>query len=209
MASAAIAHFGAGWLERGAMDVRLRAPVCEGDEVVVTTQQDADGHVRIEAGESASGAAWMNVEACPRIEIYPQRPVAQRVASVETLIPGELLGTLSDRIDLAQSRITAPLDASVGPDRLAHPAVLLSFANQIFLGNFVLGPWLHGASEVRNFSAVRDGEEIQMRGRIEDRFERKGHEFVVLDLLLIAGKERVAAHIRHTAIWRPRFTQTG
>lgn len=209
MVSAAIEHFGVEWLERGAMDLRLRSPVYEGDEVMVMMRAEADGRLHIEAGQSASGVAWIHGEAAPSIENYPKQPIEQRVASVETLIPGETLGTLVERIDLAQEHITTPLEAAIGRDRLAHPAALLSLANRIFMCNFVLGPWLHGASEVRHFSAVWDGEEVQMRGTIADRYERKGHQFAVLDLLLIAATERIIAHIRHTAIWRPQFTQNG
>ena len=48
-----------------------------------------------------------------------------------------------------------------------------------------------------------DGELIRVRARIEDRFERKGHEFVVLDVVML-GEDRVIEEVRHTAIWRPR-----
>jgi hypothetical protein len=51
---------------------------------------------------------------------------------------------------------------------------------------------------------VRDGEEISVRGRVKDCFERKGHEFVVIDLLMVAGDTRVVEQVRHTAIYRPR-----
>src|SRR6266850_5667523 len=68
-----------------------------------------------------------------------------------------------------------------GPQRRTHPAILLSLANEILVSNYELGPWMHTASEVRNFSFARDGELIRVQARIEDRFERKGHEFVVLD----------------------------
>ena len=72
------------------------------------------------------------------------------------------------------------------------------------MDNFRLGPWIHVASDLINWSAAHDGEEISVRGRIKDRFERKGHEFVVLDLLLVAGENRVVQQVRHTAIYRPR-----
>ena len=35
-------------------------------------------------------------------------------------------------------------------------------------------------------------------------FERKGHEFVVLDLLVVANGDRIVQQVRHTAIYRPR-----
>jgi hypothetical protein len=40
-----------------------------------------------------------------------------------------------------------------------------------------------------------------MRGRVERLFEKKGHEFVEADLLLLANGSRPVASIRHTAIY--------
>ena len=71
------------------------------------------------------------------------------------------------------------------------------------MSNYELGPWMHTASAVRNFSSARDGEPIRVRARIEDRFERKGHEFVVLDVVVL-GEDRVIEQVRYTAIRRPR-----
>jgi hypothetical protein len=135
-------------------------------------------------------------------------------------------------LDLAQSRISAPLDPAIGASRFAHPAVLLALANEIFVKNYALGPWIHSSSEVRKFSAARDGELIYTTAVIVDRFERKGHEFVVLDVVITAlignasgivgdagngvtsgdvtpaqAELRIVEQIRHTAIWRPRTTE--
>ena len=89
-------------------------------------------------------------------------------------------------------------------EAVAHPFTLLALANQILVRNFKLGPWIHTASDLINWAAARNGEEISVRGRIADCFERKGHEFVVLDLLLVADGSRFVQQVRHTAIYRPR-----
>jgi hypothetical protein len=207
MAAAAMEHFGPEWLDHGAMDVRFLKPVYEGDEIVVTVEAGGDGRVRIDAGESTSADAWIHSGAPGDPTNHKDVPVERRVASRETLAPGIHLGTLIRRLDLAQSRITAPLDPFIGPERRAHPAVLLSLANEILMSNYELGPWMHTASAVRNFSSARDGEPIRVRARIEDRFERKGHEFVVLDVVML-GEDRVIEQVRHTAIWCPRKSET-
>jgi hypothetical protein len=85
-----------------------------------------------------------------------------------------------------------------------EPRRLLSFSNEILMQNFRLGPWIHAASEVTNWSAAQPGEEISARGRIHDRFDRKGHEFVVADVMLIADCNRLVQTVRHTAIYRPK-----
>jgi hypothetical protein len=43
---------------------------------------------------------------------------------------------------------------------------------------------------------------------VEERFERKGHQFVVLDILVVAGGERIIQHVRHTAIYKPRLERS-
>lgn len=240
LAAAVIAHFGEhtgkAWLSRGAMDVRFHQPIYEGDEAIVTLAADLNspGRVRVNVavsgGERASAVAWLNepnetqeihetsdepASALP-LRSHPTPAPVRRAPTVETLAPGTVLTPLSQPLDLAQSRISAPLDpAIVGPEnapgRFAHPAVLLALANEIFVKNYELGPWIHSASEIRNFSAVRDGEHICTSARVADRFERKGHEFVVLNVVISAGDAgsaqknfRIAERIRHTAIWRPR-----
>ena len=69
-----------------------------------------------------------------------------------------------------------------------------------------LGPWMHVSSEMRKFGSARNGDEIRVRARVEDRYERKGHEFVVLDVAIFNG-DRTVERVRHTSIWRPRVTQ--
>jgi hypothetical protein len=165
MAAAAMEHFGPQWLDRGAMGIRFLKPVYAGDEIVVTVEAGGDGRVRINAGGSASADAWMHSGAPGNPTSHTDAPVERRVASRETLVPGIHLSALVRRLDLAQSRITAPLDPFIGPERRAHPAILLSLANEILASNYELGPWMHTASEVRNSNSGRDGEPICVRAR--------------------------------------------
>ena len=196
LAAAVIEHFGDAWLEHGAMDVRFHQPVYDGDDVVVTVGPEANGRIHVEAGACASGVAWLG--AFPLAGDYAERPLdRQPPASHDSLAPGTVLGTLVRRFDLAGSRLNEPLDP-------AQPAVLLGLANELLVRNVVLGPWIHVSSEVRNFSSAKDGEEVRVRGRVEDRYERKGHEFVVLDIVILGEGNRPIEHVRHTAIWRPR-----
>ena len=114
MAAAAVELFGPEWLDRGAMDVRFLKPVYEGDEVIVTVEAGNDGRVRINAGESASADAWMHSGAPVDPTSHTDAPVERRDPSQETLAPGIHLGALVRRLDLAQSRISAPLPIRPG-----------------------------------------------------------------------------------------------
>jgi len=252
LAAAVLGHFGEQWLRRGAMDVRFHQPVYEGDEVIVTlADHESPGRVRVgiavSGGDCASAVAWLfetnDQPATAPVHPSSLRPLPtqvpdRRTPTVERLAPGTVLVPLSQPLDLAQSRISAPLDPAIvvhvtgtrgnALARFAHPAVLLALANEIFVKNYELGPWIHSSSEVRKFSAARDGEHIYTSAKVEDRFERKGHEFVVLDVVIAAlngsatdigiasgdvaaaqNDVRMVERIRHTAIWRPRLTEMG
>lgn len=206
LAEAALNHFGEAWLDHGAMDVRFHQPVYHGEEVEVTFEPESHGRIRIEIAGRATGTAWMHDDPGPaRVAAAPLGD--RRTPSLESLAPGVVLGSLEPTLDLVQARMSAPLNAEIGPQRLAHPAILLALANEIFVRNYALGPWIHSASEVRNYGAAHDGESIRIRAEVEDRFERKGHELVVLDVLIESSDGRAIEYVRHTAIWQPRISR--
>jgi hypothetical protein len=84
---------------------------------------------------------------------------------------------------------------------LAHPGYLLLAANWILGANVRLGPWMHVGSDVTNYGTVADGDVVSTRGRVTRLFERKGHRFAELDLLMVANGTRPVMHVRHTAIY--------
>ena len=201
MAAAVVEYFGPAWLERGAMDVRFHQPVHHGDEVRVTLHAETAGKLKVEIEGCASCIAWLDHDAAPCARPPSASLANRKIPSPETLAPGTVLGTLDRALDLSAATISAPLDPSLFG--VAHPAVLLALANEIFIENYQLGPWIHVASEVRKFRSARDGDALRVHGSIENRWERKGHEFVSLHVD-IAGPGGPVEHIRHTAIWRPR-----
>jgi acyl dehydratase len=215
LAAAVLDHFGEPWLSRGAMDVRFHQPVYEGEEAVVTLAADPANpdRVRVNIGDRATAVAWLEETGdrptpVPR-DLENHQPPIRRAPSAETLAPGTVLDPLWQPLDLAQSRMSAPLDPAItiGSGSCAHPAILIALANEIFVKNYTLGPWIHVSSEVRKFSPARDGERLYTTAKVEDRFERKGHEFVVLDVVIAAEANqawRFVEQVRHTAIWRPR-----
>ena len=184
------------------MDVRFFEPFYEGEQVAVTLTTLSDGRVKVEAGSRAMGTAWLGQ--APIAEEFPsEAAVVKRAASRETIRPGMTLGTIEKTLDLSQPGLSAPLEAFIGPERFAHPSIILGLANELLMQNYILGPWIHSSSEVRNSEAACDGELLQARGKIVDAYERKGHEFVVLDVVILSAA-RLCSRIRHTAIWKPR-----
>ncbi len=219
-----VERFERAWLERGSMQVKFHHPFYEDDEVIVRGEVDASAEPikvtvtasRDDGAVCASGLATIDEDFMwlgePRLEFFPEKPLppsaSRCVASRETLVKGMVLGAVTERLDLADTSlleiIGERLPIYFGPSAVAHPIVYLNLANQILMRNFKLGPWIHAASDVINWSLARSGETISARGRIRDCYERKGHEFVVVDLLLVANSNRIVQQVRHTAIYRPR-----
>lgn len=219
-----VERFGLDWLDGGSMQVKFHQPFYDGEEVMVRAEVDSSADpikIAITAERKdgiacATGLATVNDRSAwlgeARLEDYPEAPLPlieeRPIPSRELLAPGTALGTLIETLSVADATALGNLDERLpiyqGVQAVAHPFTLLALANEILVRNYKLGPWIHAASDLINWSGVRDGEEISVRGRIANCFERKGHEFVVLDLLLIAGGSKLVQQVRHTAIYRPR-----
>ena len=64
--------------------------------------------------------------------------------------------------------------------------------------NVVLGPWIHVGSTVHNLAPAPLGKVLTARALVTGNYDRKGHRFVELDGLVLAGGVPVA-RIAHTA----------
>jgi len=204
-----IQRFGIDWLERGGMRVRFLQPIYEGEEIVAALSDSLASACRRDGTVCTTGQVfWMQGEA-PSLARYPEEPLpAERpAASAAFLAPGRILGTVRATLSLPDHAFLALQDEALPLYRegILHPAACLSLSNQVLIQNVKLGPWIHFASELCHFNLARDGEQLAARARVEERFERKGHQFVVLDILVVAGGKRVIQHVRHTAIYQPRL----
>ena len=183
-----IERFGVEWLTRGGMRVRFLQPFYDGDEVVVHLSGNSVTARRADETVCAAGEIFWSADAPPDLALCPCAPLpaVRPPASAESLAPGRVLGTLY-----------ADLPA---PD----PASLLTLSNYLLMRNVTLGPWLHVASEVRNFGEPRHGERLAVRGRVAERYGRKGHQFVLLDIIVAGDGERLVQQVRQTAIYELR-----
>jgi acyl dehydratase len=205
--------YGRPWLEHGTMAARFVRPCYDGDDITVDAAPEGDAlavTARRAGGEViATGTASLPspapsppiVAAYPATPLPAQRPPASRAAlaacdpmgSWEATFHAEHAPDFLDEIgeDLALYRDGGP----------AHPGYLLLAANWILGANVRLGPWMHVGSDVSNYGVVADGDRVSTRGRVAALFERKGHRFVDLDLLMVANDTRPVLHARHTAIY--------
>jgi hypothetical protein len=183
------------WLARGSMQVRFLEPVYDGDLVIVFVERGEGESFGVRAeredGTVCASATAIIPVSCPpapaRWDEHPLPSPDHRPAPFrDNLIPGAPLGSVIEKL------------------KTAEPRELLQFSNEMLVRNLKLGPWIHVGSQIQNFSVAMPAEEISARGRIQAVYERKAHEFVVVDVMLLADGERLVQTVRHTAIYRPR-----
>lgn len=211
---------GAEWLERGAFETRFAKPIYYEEPAVirakvaarhvdsVTIDVAAYNSVGEVCGTAAMTLSRGQLPSPPAVGGYAVAPVPverPRVtrAYLESL---KVLGTPELELDgraagdfVARFGETLALYAGAGAP--AHPGIYLDLSNRALDRNVRMSPWIHVESRGRHWSAARVGERLAMRGRIQSLFEKKGHEFIEADLLLVAGGSRPVASIRHTAIY--------
>ena len=209
-----VALWGRDWLARGSAECRFAKPIYDGESATVTSVDASDRlEISVESrGEiCASGHASAHHDAAaPLLGAFePVSPPAVRPpADEQTLATGSWLGIAPLHLTadyaaryLHDVRETDPLYAAEG---IAHPGILLRLCNWALTHNVVLGPWIHVGSHVRNFALARVGDELGARACVAANYERKGHRFVDLDVLVIANGTAPLARVIHTAIYRPR-----
>jgi acyl dehydratase len=211
-----VAALGRSWLEHGTMDARFIRPCYDGDGVTIDADAPDAGDARMEltvrrAPDEVVATATASVPPGrprpPAVGDYPAVPLpAERVPATEDALAA--LGPLGSwEATFRADHAPAFLDeigedlALYRDDGLAHPGYLLLAANTILGANVRLGPWMHVGSEVTNHGVVLDGDRVSTRGRIAQLFERKGHRFAELDLLMVVNDARPVLHVRHTAIY--------
>jgi hypothetical protein len=215
-----VAALGQAWLDGGTFETGFAKPIYYEEPAVIraTVAAKTDESVKIDVaahnsvGEVCGTATmWLERGARPspplatEYEVAPvpaERPRVTR-AHLESL---KVLGT--PELDLTAkaaadyiTRFGETLAIYAGAAAPAHPGAHLDLSNRALDRNVRMSPWIHVGSRGRHWSAARVGDRLEMRGRIERLFEKKGHEFIEADLLLIANGSRPVASISHTAIY--------
>jgi acyl dehydratase len=213
------ALWGREWLERGTAECRFMKPVYDGRPVSVSATASA-GTLSItlesEGQHCASGSATLP-DSLPKsasasvsdFEAVPTPEADDRPAASEaSLAPGRRLssrplhltrGTLESY--LADIREAEPLYAREG---LVHPAFMLRLANFALKDNVKLGPWIHAASSIAHCGLAHADDTLTALATVAANYERKGHRFVDLDVVVVANGARPVAQVRHTAIYQLR-----
>jgi hypothetical protein len=218
MTRSIVAALGSEWIERGWATVRFTYPVYEGDALTLQTTVSPGEPPSIEvralnpggamcavlqAGLQAPEARPSDLAAYPRAALPAERPPATRAVLEAIGVLGSP-GRLYDAAAVAEyaEKFRDPSPLYVGADALIHPAFYVEQGNRAVDRNVLPGPWMHVSSEIQHFAGAHVGDDLTTRGRVHRLFEKKGHEFIEVDLLLVANDTRAVAHLRHTAIYQ-------
>jgi len=179
-------RWGDAWRTGGTMSARFLSPFYDGEEVTVTAVESGDGmglEARNPAGElCATGSAAASAEPAPDAGRYPAAalPIGDRRPPAQ-VAEGQVLGAVSTTLRL-------------------EPAWPARLGNEVLMANVQLPPWIHVETRTSHLAGVRDGEPVEVRALVAGAWERKGHRFVDLDVLVLRGDARPAAQLRHVAI---------
>lgn len=199
------------FLERGRLALRFDAPTYDGDTTTATLDEDGGVQVTDPSGAvcaSGSGGLDEAPPAVPDVEFVAPVALDERPAASETtLAAGTALGTLTFTFDpTASSSYVA--DVRETDDRyvkrgISHPGFHARLCNTVLWRSVELGPWIHVGTEAHHLGVLRADDAVEVRARVTDEYERKGHRFVRLDVVVV-GADAPVYVADHTAIWRPR-----
>ena len=209
-----VARWGRAFLERGLIEARFVKPVYDG-EIADVTATESDGVLGIEVecrGQlCATGTASLPASV-PSISLADYSDVAavaeRKPVNEASYQLGKWLGTVprtwagpAATEYLTDVRERDPIYAREG---LGHPGLVQRVMNKVLVDNAILGPWIHVGSRMQLLSAGKSGDEITARAKVTGNYEKKGHRFVELDALVVAGGTTPLAHCQHIAIYQPR-----
>ena len=217
----AVEAWGTDWLSRGRAKVIVEQPLYdkEGFEVIVgdaTTSSynatlvgaSSDLRARATVALPEAPGETPTLRGDARIRPDHTRPVASR----ETFERLREVGLGAVRVRWPEAEITTytkdpgdmPRLLQLQNEGYANPAFVLGMSNWALAANVRMSPWLHLQTEHQNFSAIAPASELVVEQRIADLFEKKGHEFVDVDLsaFLLSGEPVMRARLR--AIYRLR-----
>jgi hypothetical protein len=208
---------GRDWLERGSTEVRFLRPIYEGEELRIggsVSSVAKDGTLLLDyqafnnqgtvCGTGCAQLPPAIVAPEPSSDDYLSAHKRPRAISLESLKVGEVLSPITSEFtwnihwQYCQKSIR---DHHPMYEKTMHPGWLVSRASHILAANYIIPAWIDVSCRVQHFHVQEEECVIETRGRVQDKFERDGDHFIVLDLAVFA-QARCLATLRYTAIFR-------
>ncbi len=196
----AVVAWGEAWLDRGHASITVENPLYDGEIFNVITQPGAEHDHSVQLlGASGQPRAHGSLRlpdsppepptrrGDPLLKAEVQPPVATRDAMQALQEKG--MCALPVTWQHSNHMATYLRDDAGMPDLhrhnsggLANAAFMLSLTNWVLAGNVYMNPWIHLQTESQNYALVESGTALVVECDIRDLFNKKGHEFVDLNV---------------------------
>lgn len=220
----AVEAWGEDFLNHGRSHVVVDKPLYDGSQfkVELTDQTEQSYHALLTDKENTRCANGF-VEVSPQ-EVQPAQmrgdPILQKGQEIpdatrdnmERLRDSGMFALATRWGDPRNRSGTYLKDANAMPEllneaggRFANMSYLLAITNWVLAGNAYMNPWIHLQTDSQNYAAVPFDSELIAECAISDLFEKKGHEFVDLDVNMYfkdSGEPVMTAELR--AIYKLR-----
>jgi len=218
----ALRAFGLGALRGSYADVIVHKPLYDGSSFEVQIEsRHAQGYraaLRDAEGTLCGEASFERGKAPTELPVIAHAPRAPRRADrpdgtreVLARLQAEGMGSLRARFDEANEMAryhptlaAQPELVQPKPEGYASFAFLLGLTDWAIARNVKLAPWLHLQTWSYQLAEVPFGSELQVEPKVVDLFERKGHQFVDLDVCAFDLRERPVLSARMRCIYRLR-----
>ena len=227
--SALIEALGESWLDQGWVEFQLRKPVypeerittrvsplpplggdAEGsggpfDVEFTMTKHTGDVAVR---GTAGLGIADFYAEISTATKRTPIPEPAERPFITRAVAPlGEDLPAMIDDLTVEDAERYAdefardPDSRWRGSGGRVHPAWIALRANRL-LGHTWRYTAIHASSQIQHLAPAHPGQKLLSSGRIDSGYERKGHEYAVLDINVASEDGTDVARLRQPTIYQ-------
>lgn len=196
----AVEAWGSDWLNYGAAKVIVEKPLYDGYDFTVDLTDTSETSYQAtltdqEGTKNASGTVCLNMDAPTPPTMRGDTPLDKNQpvvnATRETMEKLQELGMKALQIPWSEDSNMATylkdrqamphLHNFAGP-AYANAAFMLSLSNWVLARNAYMNPWIHLQTESQNYAVVENNTVLHAECDIRDLFEKKGHQFVDLNV---------------------------
>jgi acyl dehydratase len=201
------------WLSDGWVDVSFRRPTYPGDEMTARVSERDDGLFELAmtnqdgetclSGELGLGRApWLDELRLPARLLAEPRPDSLPQLTPEVVPVGQDLRPMAVPISkdearafaIEQEREEEPLFTGESP--LIHPGWIAGRMTRLIHHSYNYGPAIHARSQIQNLAPAEAGQTVTVAGHFVDAYERKGHNYGVVDGVILSEAGRELTRLR-------------
>ena len=205
------------WLDEGWVEFQLRKPVYPsevittrvtpngGDVEFTMTKHTGDIAVR---GTAGLGVADFNTEISTATDRAPQPEPADRPFITRAVAPlGEDLPAMAIDLSAADAAWYAEQKARDshplwhGANARVHPGWIAQRANALLAHTWRYTA-IHASSQIQHLAPVHPDQTLLVSGRLDSGYERKGHEYAIIDLTVTAEDGQDLVRMRQPTIYQ-------